>query len=94
MSMYAMPGEDETCSDEGEVGTDDANGEAYAENGDDGGAVAEEEADIDNEDGQQQNMQAEDNQMQATAPGNARKSVSIQDIVLDIAEEAVVNAGL
>ena len=32
--------------------------------------------------------------MQATAPGNARTSVSIQDIAIDIAEEVVVNAGL
>ena len=91
MNIYAMPGEDETCSDESDAGTD-AEEEAYAENGDDAGAVANEGAG--NEDGQNQNIEAQENEMQATASGNARTSVSIQDIVIDIAEEAVVNAGL
>ena len=42
------------------------------------------------EDGQQQ----EENQMQATAPGNARAGISIEDIAIDIAEEVAVNAGI
>lgn len=92
MNIYAMPGEDETCSNESDAGTDAEEGD-YAENGDDAGAVAEEDAD--EEDGQaDQNIETQENQMQATAPGNARTSVSIQDVAIDIAEEVVVNAGL
>jgi hypothetical protein len=81
IKIYAMPGEDETCGDEG-----DANVENYdAKNGDDGGAVGDE-----NEEQENNTVEAEEEQqMQATASG-----VRIQDVVIDIAEEAVANAGL
>ena len=46
------------------------------------------------EDGQQQDTEAEENQMQATAPGNARSGISVGGIAIDIAEEVAVNAGL
>ena len=82
MNIYAMPGEDESCSGESDAGNNAEDG-AYAENGDDAGAVADEDA---------ENMEAQENEMQATAPGSGQTSVGIQDIFLDIAEEAVVNA--
>ena len=85
VTVYRTTDGDGTCDAE------DEEGGVYAEDGDDAGGAADEEGE-----NKEENQQQEQNQMQANAYGatGAGANEGLKDLAIDLAEEAVVNAGL